>query len=326
MDTTQLVLDVLRQSRGFVSGNDLCRDLGVSRTTIWKHVNKLRGRGYRITSIRHRGHRLDTTPDVPLPEEIAPFLRTERLGRDYRFLVETQSTNGVASRLADEGCAEGTVVVADAQSGGRGRLSRTWFSPPSTNVYVSIVLRPSVSPVRVSQMALVTAVSLRRAILALLPGLGVSIKWPNDVLIDGRKVAGILCEMGAEMDRVRHLVIGVGVNVNIGQDAFPVEIVDQATSLAISSGGNVSRTRLLGEFLNLLEEAYTAWCDAGLGPLLGELRDCSALLGRRVTLTDLSETLEGVAEGLSRTGGLLLRLPDGELREVLCGDVHILDY
>mgnify|MGYP006415645919 CR=1 FL=1 len=326
MGKTERILTILRQSGDFVSGTLLCEELGVSRTAVWKHVNKLRERGYCITSVRHRGHRLDSSPDLLVPEEVIPRLQTDRFGRDYRFLEETVSTNAVASRLANEGCPEGAVVVADAQSGGRGRLSRGWFSPPSSNLHVSVVLRPEVAPGQAPQMALVTAVVLRRAIQTSAPCPDISIKWPNDVLIAGRKVGGILCEMGADMDRVKHLVVGVGVNVNTSLEDFPPEIGDQATSLCTAVGHEVRRSRLLGTFLNDLESAYDVWRSDGLAPFLPELRDYSTLLGRHVALTQLSETLEGIAEDLSPDGALLLRLTDGQLREVLCGDVHILDY
>lgn len=317
------ILTLLRGQPDHLSGEAIAAQLGVSRTAIWKHVSALRGLGYGIASVPNRGYRLVRVPDLPLPTEIIPRLRTARLGHAYHFLPVVDSTNRTAMHLADGGAPEGTTVVADSQTAGRGRFTRTWFSPPGANLYASIVLRPALEPFTAPQVAIVASVALARAVEQICPQLTVGIKWPNDVFLNGRKTAGVLCEMRAEADRIRHIVLGFGVNVNMPADAFPPEIAHAATSLAAQAGRPVGRVPLLAAIINELEPLYDRWRYDGLTCCRDAWNQRSVLSGRPVRVDTFAQAVEGTAQGLSETGGLLLALADGTTREVLSGDARI---
>ncbi len=332
---TQQVLELLRVGSGFVSGQRICQCLGISRAAIWKHINILRDTGYAISSAPHRGYRLDSAPDLPLPAEIRRFLRTQLLGSAIDYRRSTSSTNLDAGHLASEGAPEGLLVVADSQTAGRGRMMRTWHSPPGRNLYLSLVLRPSVVPGQVPQLAIIAAVALVEALDAFLGGgadpggsdhgwVRLGIKWPNDIHADARKLAGILCSMQAEPDRVRHVVLGLGLNVNMLSEEFPPELAGTATSLRILSGRKLSRPRLCSVFLNHFEPIYTTWQTEGLAPFLPALRKRSVLTGSRVRVEGLAGSVEGLVTGLGEDGALLLRTAAGTEQRVYAGDTHII--
>jgi len=261
--------------------------------------------------------------DVLDAAAVTPWLRTRRLGRRLAFHARTDSTNLRVAAAARGGEPEGLVVVSEEQTGGRGRLGRAWFSPPGVNLYASVLLRPGVAPDVASQVSLVAACALLRAVAALCPAAPAQWKWPNDVVIGGRKLSGILCDMETAGGRVAHLVVGVGVNVNIGRGDFPPELAASATSLAAEAGGPVSRGRLLGEWLNAMEALYDGWLAAGLAPVLAELAAAAYLDGRVVTIEAAGTEYTGVVLGTSARGGLRLRGPDGELPEILSGNVRV---
>ena len=222
METVDRILTMLRREP-VVSGAALSSALGVSRAAVWKHVEALRADGYRIEARRARGYTLTGNPDRLLPAEITQHLTTTRFGRRLETFETIDSTNIRAGQLAREGAPEGTLVVAERQTHGRGRLGRSWVSPARVNLYASFVLRPQLAPADAPQLALAAAVAVARALAPLAPG-RVAIKWPNDCLLDGRKVAGILTEMDAEVDRVRAVVLGIGVNLNATTRAFPIAL------------------------------------------------------------------------------------------------------
>ncbi|NOY82303.1 MAG: biotin--[acetyl-CoA-carboxylase] ligase [Kiritimatiellaeota bacterium] len=320
------ILDRLRGAGGTaVSGEELSRQLGVSRNVVWRCVDALRERGYRIASAPHRGYQLEAAPDTPFPWEVGPLLRTRHFGRTYRFLDATDSTNRVVAEFAHRGAPEGLLVVADSQSAGRGRMSRKWFSPPGCNLHFSLLLRPRTPARRVPQAALITAVALARAVEELLPEVPVAVKWPNDLFVAGRKAAGVLCEMEAEPDVVRRLIIGVGINVNVPQGEFPSEFATSATSLRAAAGRAVSRTAVLASFLNHFEPAWEEWLEQGLAPFRAEWRRLSLLEGRRIAVESGREIIRGTAMGLSPEGGLLVRTPNTGIRLVMSGDAHVTD-
>lgn len=323
-DRTTQVLARLRQADGYLSGEDLCERLGVSRTAVWKHIKQLREHGYTIDSASNRGYHLVSAPNTPLPFEVNPLLTTKRVGRTFHYLEETDSTNRVASQLASEGAPEGTVVVADTQSAGRGRMQRVWFSPPGQNLYLSIVLRPQVLPLQVPQISLVVGISLCRTIARMFPTLKPQAKWPNDIFFGGRKLAGILCSMVAEMERVQHIVVGIGINVNVAD--FPPEIKEAATSLRLEGGEEVSRPAFLAALLGDLEKAYDQWLEQGLPSFLDEWNTVSLLTGRTVTVETLGQEVRGLVTGVSQTGTLILQLADGITKEIVGGDVHVAKF
>jgi BirA family biotin operon repressor/biotin-[acetyl-CoA-carboxylase] ligase len=265
----------------------------------------------------------EETLDKAVPSAVLPLLRTTSLGRCLEFYTETESTNDVAMRLARQGAAHGTTVVADRQTRGRGRLARTWFSPPASNLYFSVVLRLPVPVVRAPQLALVAALAVVRAVRSVGLDLPMGIKWPNDILLAGRKLAGILCEMEVETERLRHVVAGVGINVNVTGAQFPPDLAQTATSLREAAGRRVSRPQLLASCLNAFEMLLDPWCGAGLAPLLEECSRLSVLTGRWVKIMTPGGGVAGICRGLTADGALLVELADGARRHVLAGDVHV---
>jgi BirA family biotin operon repressor/biotin-[acetyl-CoA-carboxylase] ligase len=321
--TTENVLALLRGGAEHVSGEEIGRRLGISRSAVWKHVRDLRGAGYRIVSCPRKGYGLRAAANAPFAAEVTPHLKTLTLGRriDYRDVVD--STNRVAGDLARQGAPEGTVVVADAQTAGRGRMGRSWESPAGENLYFSVLLTPDVVPARVPQLALVAAVAVHEGLAACCPRIVAAIKWPNDILVDGRKVAGILCEASLEADRVHRVILGIGINVN--GTSLPRALRPVADTLRSAGGRDVSRPELLAAVLNRLEARYAGWLrDGSLSGCLGYFERHSALTGRLVTAETLAGVVRGTARGITPGGELTIETQGGELRRLLAGDVHLL--
>jgi len=319
----ELVLAFLAEAGDeFVSGEVISDKLGLSRAAVWKHVNALRAQGYRIDAAPARGYRLVEIPDRLGELELRPLLNTHDLGQALHWYEEVGSTNDVAKALADEGALHGEVVVAEAQTAGRGRRGRTWVSPPGRNLYFSAVLRPDLPPTRAAELTLVASVALcssvRQAGVA-----AAAIKWPNDVLVHGRKVAGILTEMAADPDQVQWVVLGVGVNVNLREEEIPAELRGVATSLAIERGGPVPRALFAAAALTNLEEWLDRHAADGFGPVREAWRAMSDTLRREVRVRTGDGDLEGVAEDIDETGALLVRTRAG-LERVVAGDVELL--
>ena len=314
------VLALLREHT-LVSGEELSQRLGVSRAAIWKRIEQLRARGYRIEARHARGYRLVGAPDRLLPAEIARHLATAWVGRRIVAFETTDSTNVQAARLARAGAPAGTLVVAERQTHGRGRLGRRWISPPRVNLYASVVLRPALAPVDAPQLGLAAAVAVARALAPLAPG-RVAIKWPNDCLLDGRKVAGILTEMDAELDRVRWVVLGIGVNLNAAARALPPALRRTATSVAIATGRRVDRAAFAAALCDAFEAVYDRLAREGFAALLPEWEALSCLTGREVTVDGAGRRRTGRVRGLDARGRLLLAGPEGEER-IVAGDVTV---
>jgi BirA family biotin operon repressor/biotin-[acetyl-CoA-carboxylase] ligase len=311
------ILAWLRASAAPLSGEELARRLGCSRAAVWKHVAALRARGYAIAARHARGYVLAAVPDRLGPAELAPHLTGA--WRRIEWRAETDSTQRLARELARAGAAEGTCVIAEAQTAGRGRLGRTWHSPPGVNLYCSIVLRPPLPPGAVPQLALVAGVAVAAAVadaVALAP----SIKWPNDVLVRGRKVAGVLTELEAEVERVRFVVVGIGVNLN--GTVFPPELADRATSLALEAGRPVDRAAFTGRLLAALEDRYARFLAGGFAALRAEWEACSALTGETVRVTGPEGEVWGCVLGVDDDGALRLRTAAGE-RRIVAGEVTL---
>lgn len=319
--TTRSVLGLLRRARGHLSGEAIGRELEISRSAVSKHISALRRSGYDIESATKRGHRLLSGIDTPASEEVTPLLTTAAIGRHITFLDTVDSTNTAAAREAAAEAPEGTVIVADTQTAGRGRQHREWLSPAGCNLYFSIILRPRVSPRRIPQISLVAAAAVHRALSPLVAGL--RIKWPNDILTaNGLKICGILCEGELETDSVHHAVVGIGLNVNTRR--FPPALRKTASSLRIETGVDTPRPSVLASVLNSFEEAYLTWQAArDLTPLLPYLEKFSALDGRTIEVRGLTETTSGRVEGLTPEGELLVRTARGDVQAVSCGDAHV---
>lgn len=317
----QAILSRLKQG-GTVSGETLAAELGVSRTAVWKCVKKLRLEGYRISSSPRSGYSLTGVPDRLLADEIMAGLETRVLGRTVVTCERLPSTQDQAKKLALQGGAEGTLIIAETQTGGRGRLGRSWVSPPG-GLYFSVILRPRIDIIEATLIPLVAGVALLRAIeqhTTLIPLL----KWPNDVLVNERKAAGILAEMSAEVDRLDWIVLGVGINVNTLPSQFPPEIRDSVVSLTGGSRGAVSRLKLLQDSLRELEEALDEFRAAGFEPFRRQWKDRSCTLERRVLVAGGRDHLEGRAVDIDSNGALVLECDDGSRRRILTGDVTLI--
>jgi len=261
---------------------------------------------------------------LPLDIDALRRLRREtRFGRDIRYFDSLASTNTTARELALAGTPEGVVVIAEAQTRGRGRLGRSWVSPPYRNLYLSVLLRPPLPPAAAPQIALVAGLSAARAIAAF--GATAQVKWPNDVLVDGRKVAGILTEMESDGDRIAAVILGIGINVNLALDEFPEELRDKAGSVAAALGHSVARHELADRLLSALERDYDLFCMQGFAALRDDWNRLSCLSGRSVEIADGTRRVAGAVIGLDADGSLLLRAADGTQVSVLAGDVTVLD-
>ena len=305
-----------RQNQGYLSGEEISRCLKVSRAGIWKYIQELRREGYDIVAVPHLGYRLVSSPDKLLPGEIRYGLGTRYLGREIIYEDTVDSTMEVAFRLGMKGAREGTLVCAEGQSKGKGRLGRRWHSPKGKGIYISILLRPPLSPANVAQLTLLAAVAVCEAVRKV-GCLCAGIKWPNDILVNNRKVAGILTELSAEMDRVRFVVVGIGVNVNTPLSALP----PTATSLKEETGRKVSRVQLLQEILRFLELWYETLKGEGFAPVVQRWKELSLTLGRRVRVSDPSGQIEVEAVDLDEVGGLLIRDDRGMVARKTAGDV-----
>jgi BirA family biotin operon repressor/biotin-[acetyl-CoA-carboxylase] ligase len=318
------ILRLFREAGGgFVSGENISRELKISRTAVWKHINGLRDAGYKIEAIPSRGYHLLSTPDILSLDEVRGTLGTTRIGRQLVCLAETASTNADAFRLADAGAEEGTTVIADAQSGGKGRRGRVWASPPGVNLYCSVVLRPAIMPHEAPQLTFLSAVAVARAIEGA-TSLKPEIKWPNDVLVGGRKVAGLLNEMSAETDGINFVILGMGINLNMTQAQFPEELRTPATSLLLEQGRPVNRAQFAATMLRELDRLYADFLSYGFSPVREEWQQRCNAKGCEVVVSEAGiETVRGMFHGIDGDGALLLMSPGGMVERILSGDVRV---
>ncbi len=317
------ILELLRKAgEAYMSGEEIAGKLGVSRTAVWKHVKELREAGYKIKSRSRSGYTLEETPDCLLPGEIKNGLRTRFVGKDIVFFEEVDSTNRVAKQLAQKGAAAGAVVVAEAQGKGRGRLERPYFSPAGKGIWFSVILRPHILPQEAPKCTLLAAVAVAMAMKRF--GLKAEIKWPNDILHEGKKLTGILTEMSAELDRVNYIVIGTGVNVNMEEKDFPEELRGKATSLAIMKGEKLPRVAFFQAVLEALDELCTVLEEEGFAPIVARWREYAVTLGQDVHVIGVTGrgSFDGRAVDIDEEGALLVETADG-VRRVLAGDVSI---
>jgi BirA family biotin operon repressor/biotin-[acetyl-CoA-carboxylase] ligase len=295
--------------------------LKVSRTAVWKRIGRLRALGYEIEASTRSGYRLIGSPDLLTPSEIRPILRTKWLGKAIHHFDTLDSTNARAYQLALNGAEEGEVVIAESQQKGKGRLGRQWFSPPFLNLYLSVILRPPIPPHQASLMTLMAAVATADAIRQL-SGLFPLIKWPNDILLRDRKVAGLLNEIHSEIDRIHFVILGIGVNLNMDESMFSEEIRAAATSLRIEMGRTISRKVFLQILLEELERWYSIFIHEGSAAILEAWRNRAQIKGRRVNVTSFGEALTGVAIDVDSDGALILETGDEGRRRVVAGDVE----
>ncbi len=311
------ILALLRNQKEPISGEEISSKLKVTRAAVWKEIENLREIGYKISALPGRGYRLSSVPDKLFADEIAHGLTNKIVGREILSFDETDSTNDVAFKLGEQGLKEGVCVFTEHQRKGRGRLGRAWASPKGKNVLFSVLLRPALPPAEASRITLAAALAVVRA-AAKHTGKTPGIKWPNDVLLDGRKLCGILTEMSAEQDRVKFVVLGIGVNVNSGASELP----PGAVSLKEAAGHAVSRVDFARDLLSELEVEYLRLRDGKFEEIARDWESHSVTSGRRVTATVLGRRVEGQATGIDADGALWIRRDDGLQERVMAGDVE----
>ena len=315
------VIRLLREKGSYLSGQELSQQLHVSRTAVWKVINQLREEGYAIEAVRNRGYYLVESADVLTEAEIKSCMKSQWMGREVEFLQETDSTNTEARRLAEKGAKDGTLVVAEYQTAGKGRRGRSWTSPSGTGIWMSLVLRPGLEPACAPMITLLTGLAVSAGIEDYC-GLKSQIKWPNDLTLEGKKICGILTEMSADMEMIRYVVVGIGINVNI--EAFPEEIAYKATSLYLESGKKIKRSGMIACIMKRMEEYYERFLDtADLSCMRKEYEDRLVNMGRKVLVLAPKGEYQGVCLGINDDGELLVEREDGTVSRVMSGEVSV---
>ncbi len=316
-----LILSKLKETDGFLSGEELSSILGVSRTAVWKHINELRKEGYSIESSSRKGYRLNELPDL-LDEREIKLSPGQQIGSNLIHLAEIDSTNNFAKKIANDNCPHGTVVIAEKQTLGRGRVGRAWESDSNKGLWFSLVLRPALLPEEVQIITLAASVAVVEGIFR---GQGVScgIKWPNDIILDNCKVCGILTELSAEPDHVNHVIVGIGINVNQTFEDFGAEISGKATSLKIHTGLGQSRVRLLENILFCFDEIYSTLLQGNKKEIIERWNRYSVTLGKEIRVVSRDVEYIGIAQSIASDGKLVVKCIDGTLKEIAAGEVQV---
>lgn len=316
------VLKELRDNKHiFISGEDLSKKLGVSRTAVWKHINALKEDGYIIESISRKGYKLVEEADSIIPEDLKEKLKDYKLGDDIHYFESIGSTNNYAKKIALDGCKEGTIVITDQQTEGKGRLGRTWISKPKTSVLMSMVLRPNIHPTEASKITQIAAAAISVALNKMIDA-EVKIKWPNDVIINKKKISGILTEMSAELDYINYVIVGMGINVNV--EEFQEDIAHIASSIKNETGVELSRSDLVVNIIKEFENLYNDFVATGkLDKTINICKENSITVGARVRIQSRSESYEAEAIDLNSDGELIIKKDNGEIINIVSGEVSV---
>ncbi|MDQ8735417.1 biotin--[acetyl-CoA-carboxylase] ligase [Paenibacillus sp. LHD-38] len=304
----------------YVSGESISQELGVSRTAIWKQIRKLEGAGYHFEASRRLGYRLISVPEHLSTEDLAGRLEAKIFGKTVHLFETVESTQNLARAAAEDGAVEGTLFLAEQQVNGRGRMGRGWVSPRGKGVWMSMVLRPSVPIHFAPQLTLLTAVALCRS-LKRVTALPIGIKWPNDLLIEGKKISGILLESAAEDERLRYVIAGIGISVNLEESDYPVELLEKATSLRIRSGKKWTREAVIADFLKEWEQLYFLYQEQGFSPIVTLWEALSVSLGKPARLITPQGDIVGVPIGLDESGAIRIELADGTIKPVFSAEM-----
>lgn len=310
------IIDFLRKKHNYVSGDWISHHLGISRQALWKHIQELKDIGYDIVAVPHLGYKLVSSPDRLFPSEVNYEINTKFIGKKVYYFDAVSSTMDIAFQVGMKDACEGTLILAEAQTKGRGRLGRSWVSPKYKGIYLSLILKPKISPDKAPILTLLSAVSVCEAIKGV-TGLEAQIKWPNDILIHHKKLGGILTELSAEMDEVRFVAIGIGLNVNNDRKS----LISTATSLREQKKENISRLELLREMLRRIEANYLLLQDKGSRPIIEKWREHNITLGKRIKVASRKEHVEGEAVDIDMDGALLLRRDSGVVEKIVSGDI-----
>ena len=299
------ILRLLRSADGYISGQELCNRFGVSRTAVWKAINQLKEAGYEIEAQQNKGYRLMAAPDLMTEAEIKSLMHTEWAAKEVLYFDTIDSTNTKAQELAEKGYPSGTLVVADKQESGKGRRGRSWVSPSGTGIFMTLMIKPDINPNNASMLTLVAALAVAKAITSV-TGEEALIKWPNDIVVNGKKVCGILTEMNAQFDYINHIVVGIGINVH--NESFPEEISQMASSLMIEAGGKrFHRAQIIAETMSYFEQYYDTFLKTqDLSALVREYDELLVNRNKSVRVLDPKEPFDGKAMGITPKGELIV--------------------
>ncbi|RHG23334.1 biotin--[acetyl-CoA-carboxylase] ligase [Agathobacter rectalis] len=299
------ILRLLRSADGYISGQELCNRFGVSRTAVWKAINQLKEAGYEIEAQQNKGYKLMAAPDLMTEAEIKSLMHTEWVAKEVLYFDTIDSTNTKAQELAEKGYPSGTLVVADKQESGKGRRGRSWVSPSGTGIFMTLMIKPDINPNNASMLTLVAALAVAKAITSV-TGEEALIKWPNDIVINGKKVCGILTEMNAQFDYINHIVVGIGINVH--NESFPEEISQMASSLMIEAGGKrFHRAQIIADTMSYFEQYYDTFLETqDLSALVREYDELLVNRNKSVRVLDPKEPFDGKAMGITPKGELIV--------------------
>lgn len=315
------VIRLLKECDDFLSGQELSQRLQVSRTAVWKVINQLKAEGYAIEAVRNRGYRLVESGDVLTAAEIESCMESKWMGRKVLFLEETDSTNTEGRRQAEKGAADGTLVVAERQSAGKGRRGRNWSSPAGSGIWMSLILKPDLEPSCAPMLTLLAGLAVSLGIEDFC-GIKSQIKWPNDLTLSGKKICGILTEMSADMEMIRYVVVGIGINVNT--EEFPEEIGETATSLLIEGGQRLKRGGMIACIMKRMEEYYERFLvTSDLSCIGKEYEERLVNLDRQVLVLAPKGQYQGICRGINSNGELLVEREDGTVTQVMSGEVSV---
>ncbi|MBV7276521.1 biotin--[acetyl-CoA-carboxylase] ligase [Clostridium sp. PL3] len=316
------ILHLLKENEGdFISGQLISKNLGVSRTAIWKYINSLKDAGYQIESISKRGYRLLSSPDLLTFEEISANLNTSCIGRNIMYFQTIDSTNNKAKELANASD-NGTVIISEEQTSGRGRLGRAWKAPKFKGIWMSIILKPDIDPPNIPKITQVGAAAVIKTLNDF--NINAYVKWPNDIILNNKKVCGILTEMSGELNRINYVVMGIGINVSIKKEEFPESLRDTATSLICETGNELKRKDLVTKLLNNFEILYNEF--AYKNDITNSIKICrenSILIGKEIRVVKINNELFGKAIDLNEAGELVVQYADGTIENIVSGEVSI---
>ncbi|AKA67453.1 biotin--[acetyl-CoA-carboxylase] ligase [Clostridium scatologenes] len=317
------ILHLLKENEGnFISGQTICEKLNVSRTAIWKYINTLKKEGYHIDSISKKGYKLTFSPDILSFEEISENLTTKYIGKNLFYFESLDSTNTKAKELASKDAPHGTVVISEEQTSGKGRLGRVFISPKRKGIWISIIMRPDIEPFKVPRITQIGAAAVVNACEAF--NIEVQVKWPNDIILNNKKVCGILTEMSGELNKVSYVVMGIGINANLDKEDFPEDLRDKATSISIETGSYIKRKEFVSILINTFEKLYEEFVEENnIKTSVDICRNHSILIGKEIKIINRNEEILAKALDLDENGELIVEFKDGSIHKVFSGEVSI---
>lgn len=313
------ILNELKLSKTYISGEQLSSNLNITRSAIWKHIKSLKNKGYKIEGVSNKGYKLISSPDILSSSELSPLLKTKKLGHNIIHFDDIDSTNSESKKLAQKDEPSGTIVISEMQTQGSGRFRRAWTSPKG-GIWFTLILKPHIMPQKAPKVTQIAAAAMNKALR--LHDIDTKIKWPNDIVLNNKKICGILSEMKCDMDVIHYLVVGIGLNVNIDKDSFDKELLNTASSLMIEKGKTFNRAEILADFLKCFEDMYSSFVEKDdLDETIKICRDNSNTFGRKAKLITLNKEESVTCIGISDSLNLIVKDSSGKEREIISGEI-----